>query len=145
VRELLLFAVLGLGPGALIAGLATSIVLTFRGAGVINLAAGGIAVIGAFTFYGLRTGGYLWLVPFPGLPHQIRLGAPWATLPALALTIVISAVIGLVLDVAVFRPLRTTSPLGKLLASLGVLVVIQSAVSLRFGSNGQSPPPTACG
>jgi branched-chain amino acid transport system permease protein len=140
VRELLLFAVLGLGPGALIAGLATSIVLTFRGAGVINLAAGGIAVIGAFTFYGLRTGGYLWLVPFPGLPHQIRLGAPWATLPALALTIVISAVIGLVLDVAVFRPLRTTSPLGKLLASLGVLVVIQSAVSLRFGSNGQSAP-----
>jgi branched-chain amino acid transport system permease protein len=140
LSELLLFVILGLGPGALIAGLATSLVLTFRGSGVINLAAGGVAVVGAFTFYGLRTGGYLWLVPFPGLPHQISLGSPWPTVPALLVAIAISALLGLVLDVAVFRPMRTTSPLGKLLASLGVLVVIQAAVSLRFGSNGQSAP-----
>ena len=58
MSQILLFILLGLGPGALIAGLALGVVLNFRGSGVINLAVGAIAMFAAYVFYGLRTGGY---------------------------------------------------------------------------------------
>ena len=45
-NQLLLFAILGLGTGALIAGIALGIVLTYRGSGFINLATGAIAMLG---------------------------------------------------------------------------------------------------
>jgi branched-chain amino acid transport system permease protein len=41
--QVLLFALLGLGTGALIAGIALGVVLFYRGAGVINLATGAIS------------------------------------------------------------------------------------------------------
>jgi hypothetical protein len=44
MKQILLFILLGLGPGALIAGIALGVVLTYRGAGVVNLATGGIAM-----------------------------------------------------------------------------------------------------
>ncbi|SHN15136.1 ABC transporter permease [Cryptosporangium aurantiacum] len=138
--QLLLFVLLGLGPGALIAGLALALVLTHRGSGTINLAVGAFAVLGAYVFYGLRTDGYLFLIPLPLLPDQIDFGGPWATAPALLAALGICALAGAIVDLAVLRPLRTASPLAKLLATLGVLVVIQSAVTLRFGSDGQVAP-----
>jgi len=138
--QLLLFVLLGLGPGALIAGLALALVLTHRGSGTINLAAGAFALLAAYVFYGLRSGGYLFLLPLPLLPDQIDLGGPWSTAPALLVSLVVCALAGALVDYAVLRPLRTAAPLAKLLATLGVLVVIQSAVTLRFGSDGQVAP-----
>ena len=49
--------------------------------------------------------------------------------------------IGVLIEFAAFRPLRTASPLAKLAASLGVLLVAQAAVSLAFGI-GTQPQPT---
>ena len=40
MRDILLFAALGLGAGALIASIALGVVLTYRGSGVINVATG---------------------------------------------------------------------------------------------------------
>jgi hypothetical protein len=59
VKDLVLFTLLGLGSGAFIAGLALSAVLSYRGAGVVNLASGAIAMLGAYVFYGLRLTGAL--------------------------------------------------------------------------------------
>jgi branched-chain amino acid transport system permease protein len=140
VSQIILFALLGLGPGALIAGLSIGMVLNYRGSGVINLGAGAIAVVGAYVFYGLKTGGYLFVVPVFGWPDQISLGGPWSTLPALVMAIVLSALLGLVIEVVAFRALRTVAPLGKLLASIGVLIIIQAVIVLRFGSSGQVAP-----
>ena len=56
VQEILLFSLLGLGAGALIAGVALGIVVTYRGSGYINLAAGAIAMLAGFMFWALRTG-----------------------------------------------------------------------------------------
>ena len=45
--QLLLFALLGLGQGALVSGIAVAVVVTYRGSGVINLATGAVAMVAA--------------------------------------------------------------------------------------------------
>ena len=59
-NQLLLFAILGLGTGALIAGIALGIVLTYRGSGIINLATGAVAMLGGYSYWSLKTGVYGW-------------------------------------------------------------------------------------
>jgi branched-subunit amino acid ABC-type transport system permease component len=140
VSQFLLFVLLGLGPGALIAGIALGVVLAYRGAGVINLAIGAVAMLGAYVFYGLRTGGYLFLPPIPFAPHTVSLGGPWATLPAILLAVAVCAFTGALFDVLVLRRLRGAAPLAKLLASLGLLITIQAIAVLRFGTSGQAAP-----
>jgi branched-chain amino acid transport system permease protein len=133
LNDILLFIVLGFSSGALIAGIALGIVLNYRGSGVINLGTGALALLGAYIFYGLRTGGYLFL-------SQLSLGSPLGTLPAFLLTMAVMALVGAAFDFFVLRRLRTSSPLAKLVASLGLFLTIQAAVVLEFGGNGQPAP-----
>ena len=140
MSQFLLFVLLGLGPGALIAGIALGVVLSYRGAGVINLATGAVAMLGAYVFYGLRTGGYLFLPPIPFAPHTVSLGDPWATVPAMLLALAVCVLTGALFDVLVLRRLRGAAPLAKLLASLGLLITIQAIAVLRFGTSGQAAP-----
>jgi branched-chain amino acid transport system permease protein len=140
VSNVLLFILLGLGTGALYAGLAQSIVLTYRGSGTINMAAGAIAAVAAFVFFDLRTAGSLWLPPIPFAPHQIHLGAPWGTVPAVVVALAVAVLIGVLLELLVLRPLRHASPLARLVATLGVLLSLESVILLRFGSTAQISP-----
>jgi len=126
-QQLLLFAILGLGSGALIAGIALGIVLQYRGSGIINIATGAIAMIGGYSYWSLKTGVYGgWDAP---------------TAAALLITLVVLLVLGVVIEFLAFRPLRTGSPLAKLAASLGVLLVAQASVALAFGLDTKVPPP----
>ena len=45
MEQVLLFVLLGLGGGALIAGIALGVVVTYRGSGIINLATGAVAMV----------------------------------------------------------------------------------------------------
>src|SRR5690242_4091568 len=66
-----------------------------------------------------------------------------ATLPtavALPLSLLFVLVVGAVTEFAVYRPLRGSSPLAKLVASLGVLLIAQSAMILAFGVTPQPEP-----
>jgi branched-chain amino acid transport system permease protein len=141
MSHFLLFVLLGLGPGALVAGIALGIVVSYRGSGLINLATGAIAMLGAFVFFGLRTGGYLFLPPIPFAPHRVQLGDPWPILPAFVLALLVCVATGVLFDILVLRRLRAASPLAKLLASLGLLLVLQAIIVLRFGTSGQAAPP----
>lgn len=134
MSQILLFVLLGLGPGALIAGLALGVVLNFRGSGVINLAVGAIAMFAAYVFFGLRTGGYLFI-------GGLSLGGPMGTGAAFAITMALCIVLGIAIEALIFRRLRDASPLAKLVGSLGLLLTLQAAVVMRFGSGGQAPPP----
>ena len=40
-----------------------------------------------------------------------------------------------------FRRLRASSPLSKLIATLGLLLTLQAIILIRFGPDGQSAPP----
>jgi branched-chain amino acid transport system permease protein len=125
MRDNILFAVLGLGAGALIASIALGVVLVYRGSGVINVAMGAIAMVAAYIFWALRTDYF---------------GFQLSTVPAFALTLVCMAVFGLVIELAIFRPLRNTAPLAKLAASLGLLLVLESGMIVIFGNNLKSAP-----
>ncbi|HZT44931.1 MAG TPA: ABC transporter permease [Gaiellaceae bacterium] len=129
-QQIVLFAILGLGAGSLIAGIAVGIVVTFRGSGIINLATGAVAMVAGYSYWSLKTGTYGVHVP---------------TAPALAITFAVLLVLGLGVELCVFRPLRTAAPLAKLAASLGLLLVAQAAVSLAFGIGTQPQPPVLPG
>ena len=124
METVLLFILLGLGSGALIAGIGLGVVATYRGSGVINLSTGAIAMLGGYAFWSLTSG------KIASLPHLVAL--PLALLFVLA--------VGALLEFAVYRPLRNASPLGKLIASLGVLLIAQSSMLLAFGITQQPSP-----
>ncbi|HEY7208513.1 MAG TPA: ABC transporter permease [Gaiellaceae bacterium] len=123
MRDVLLFAALGLGAGALIASIALGVVLAYRGSGVINLAVGALAMVAAYLFWSLKTGYF---------------GFTLSTTPAFVLTIACMAVIGAGTELLVFRPLRDASPLARLAATLGLLLVFQAGVIQVFGDTSKS-------
>jgi sulfate-transporting ATPase len=123
---------LGLGNGGIYAALAIALVLTYRSSGVINFATGAMALYTAYTYKFLRDGELLLLLP--GLPKTVSLGAPLDFAPAALISLVISALLGAVLYLVVFRPLRQAPQLARTVASLGVLIVIQGLVMIRIGS-----------
>ena len=126
MRDILLFALLGLGSGALIAGIALAIVLTYRGSGIINLATGGIAMLAGYSYWSLKTGEY---------------GTEFGTTPALVITFLVTLAVGALIELVAFRPLRNAAPLAKLVSSLGVLLVAQASMLLAFGTT-QKPQPS---
>src|SRR3954451_22921014 len=110
MQDLMLFALLGLGSGALFAGLALAVVVSYRGAGVVNLASGAFAMLAAYVFYALRTSGELFLPPIPLLGFKVGLGGPWDTVPAFVMALLVCAVTAAVFDLVVLRRLRLASP-----------------------------------
>ncbi len=123
--QIVLFALLGLGTGALVAGIAVGLVLTYRGSGIINLATGAVAMVAAYAFWSFKTGVY---------------GPEFSTPVAFVFTLVVALFMGVLMEILAFRPLRTASPLAKLVASLGILLVTQAAMLLAFGPEPKSAP-----
>src|SRR4051794_12042254 len=126
MQQVLLFVLLGLGSGALIAGIALAVVLTYRGSGIINIATGAIAMLSGYCYWALRTG---------------EIGGGMSTAPALVLTLVYTLAIGALIELVAFRPLRNASPLAKLVSSLGVLLIAQASMLLAFGTTQKPQPP----
>ena len=116
------FLLLGLGNGAVFAALAVALVVTHRSSGVLNFATGAISLYAAYTYAFLREGELLNLIP--PFPKFIDVGDPWPFLPAFAVSVLLTSVLGLVLYGVVFRPLRHALPVAKAVASLGVMVVL---------------------
>ncbi len=67
MNQYLLFALLGLGTGAVYASLGLGIVLAYKGSGIINFAQGAMAMYIAYAFNALRQRGDL-VLPIVGLP-----------------------------------------------------------------------------
>jgi branched-chain amino acid transport system permease protein len=124
VQQILLFILLGLGSGALIAGIALAVVLSYRGSGIINLSTGAIAMLGGYAFWALNSG------KLAALPTGV----------AVLLALLFVLAVGALTEFAVYRPLRNSAPLAKLVASLGVLLIAQSSMLLAFGV---TPQPAA--
>lgn len=98
------FAVLGLGAGAVYGLTAQGVVLIYRGSGVVNFAQGAIGMIGAYVVY---------------LSRQDGAGTP----VALACGIGLGAAIGALTYLLIMRPLRRAPAVSRLVASLGILSV----------------------
>jgi branched-chain amino acid transport system permease protein len=136
VSDHLLFLIVGLGAGAAYAALAMALVTTYRGTGVVNIAQGAMAVWVAFVYDELRREGDLVLPA-----GRVDLGGGLAAGPALLAGLATAAALGLVIHLVVFRPLRSAPPLAKVVASVGVAIVLQALAVLRFGTGRRAVPP----
>jgi branched-chain amino acid transport system permease protein len=130
VKNVLLFSLLGLGSGALIAGIALGVVLTYRGSGIINLATGAVSMVAGYAFWSLKSS-----TEQPDGFFGFTIG----TAPALVVTLLVCAILAVLTEVLVFRPLRTAAPLAKLVASLGILLTLQSTMLIGFGTTPKTP------
>jgi ABC-type branched-subunit amino acid transport system ATPase component/branched-subunit amino acid ABC-type transport system permease component len=135
----MVFLLLGLANGAVFASLALALVATYRSSGVINFATGSIALFASYQYAYFRQGKFLILLP--GLPRTVDLGpSSLGFWPAAALAVAMTALLGLVLYVLVFRPLRTAPAVAKAVASIGVAVVLTGVMVQRLGTFPVSVP-----
>jgi sulfate-transporting ATPase len=115
MKEFFQFALLGLGLAAIYALLSDGIVRIYQGSGVVNFAQGAFALVGAIVYAETANS---------GLPEGLALVL--ATLAGVAL--------GLGTQLLIMRPLADAAPITKLIATLGLLIVIQSAAALHYGA-----------
>lgn len=127
------FMLLGLGNGAVFVALAISLVTTYKSSGVVNFATGAMASHAAYTYAFLRQGEFL--VPIPGLPKTVRVADSLPTAPAIAMTLAFEAVVGVLLFLLVFRPLRHHLAVARAMASLGVMVVLTATLFMQVGGD----------
>ena len=116
MQEFIRFALLGFGIGALYALASQGLMVIYRGSGVLNFALGAIGMVGVYVEW------------------ELAVNHDWAFLPAAFVGVAVSAAIGALTHLLIMRPLRTASPLVRVIATLGVLVTLQSIAILRYGS-----------
>jgi sulfate-transporting ATPase len=123
MTEVLRFVLLGLGAGALYVLSVTGLVLIYRGSGVVNFAHGAMGMVGAYTFW------------------ELDQKAGWPFLPAAVAGILVSAALGALTHLLVMRPLRHSSVLLKVIATLAIMAILQAAAALRYPMEVVVVPP----
>ena len=140
MTNLIWAALIGLGFGGLYSMLGMSVVVAYQGSGVINFAQGAIGMYSLFNYTQLRARGEImlpWVNFLPGRHTPVRLtisDGPLGTVAAVLVTVVVAALLGTLVHLLVFRPLRNASPLGKVVASVGLLLYLQAIALLNFGT-----------
>jgi ABC-type branched-subunit amino acid transport system permease subunit len=134
VNSLLVFTFLGLSTGGVTALLAVGLVLEHQSSRVVDFAYAAIAMMSAYWYTEFRTTGQL-VLPVVGLPDRITISSGGlAAIWSAALAVVLTTLLGLVIYLAVFRPLRRAPVLASVVASIGLLLALQALAVLKFGS-----------
>ena len=117
MSSLLQYMILGLGSGAAYTLLAQGVVLIYRGSGIVNFAQGALAMLG----------GYFWYVTL-----ETNMG--WPFWPAFLGGILFAAAIGIIFQQVVLRLITRNggSPLSKVIATLGLLILVQSLIIQKY-------------
>ena len=132
------FLLLGLANGAVFGSLAAGLVVTYRSSGVVNFAIGAIGLFTAYSYAYLRRGSFLILIP--GLPLSAHFGTTLNTVSAGAIALAEASVLGLLLYICVFRPLRRASAVAKSVASIGITIALVGIMGQRLGTTPISVP-----
>jgi len=115
--------ILGVFIGAPYALLAIVVTLMYRSTGVLSLAHAGFATIAAYVY--------------------VELAGPlgdekWPSVPAAAVAIAVTIVVGMVVERVAIRPVRHAPAATKLIATLGVLTVINGVILYIYGFDPKS-------
>ncbi|MEV4509287.1 ATP-binding cassette domain-containing protein [Dactylosporangium sp. NPDC049525] len=114
LTDIIRFAVLGLGAGAIYGLSALGIVLIYRGSGILNFSQGAVGMLGAYVFY---------------LQRENGVSTPVAALLAIGVGLGIGALV----HQLVMRPLRDAPPVSRLIATLGVFAFLFGLGQFLFG------------
>ncbi len=117
MTALLQYVIAGLVPGGIYAISASSLVVTYQSAGILNLAFAAQAFVIARFYFLLNS------------EHG------WPIIPAAVLSIlVVGPLLGIALYLGLFRLLRLATPLTKIVATVGLSVALVPAATLIFGN-----------
>lgn len=154
-----------IGTGALIAAVGLGVVLTFRGSGVVNFANGVITVFVAYWYYGLKVEGKFYVPPLPNPFVLIEIPVNWfrdegkyldlpnwpttidlpgdrmTTASSMLIALVVAVLLGLFLHFVIFKPLRNAPVLAKVVTTVGLFVVLQEFMRIRFGELAKTGVP----
>jgi branched-chain amino acid transport system permease protein len=129
---MLQYVIAGLVLGGIYAIASAGLVITYTSSGILNFSFGAIAYFIARLYYFLHT------------------QQSWGIVPAALVSIVVvGPALGVFLYAVLFRNLRLSSPLIKIVATIGLLVAIPSLATLIFGTQaiqqapGLAPQPVA--
>jgi len=114
--EVLRFALLGLGLGALYSLASQGLMVIYRGSGVLSFAHGAIGMVGAYIEWEVK------------VKHHQSWWLAWL------IALFACAALGALSHLLVMRQLRRASPLARIVATLGILIMLQSAAVLRYGA-----------
>ena len=116
MQEVIRFALLGLGLGALYSLASQGLMVIYRGSGVLSFAHGAIGMVGAYVEWEVK------------VKHHQPAWLAWI------LAVLSCALLGALAHLVVMRRLRRASPLARIVATLGMLIILQSAAVLRYGA-----------
>jgi branched-chain amino acid transport system permease protein len=124
VEKFLVFLIIGISYGAVYAISGTGLVVSYITSGIFNFAHGAIGMFLAFVYW------------------ELHVHRHWATLPALAMTLlVIAPAIGVLLDVLVMRRLVANASVAtKLVVTLALLLAFQGAALAIWGIKLRTSP-----
>ncbi|HVM40309.1 MAG TPA: ABC transporter permease [Acidimicrobiia bacterium] len=124
MTEFLRFALSGLPLGCVYALMAVGLVLTCRTSGVFNLAFGAQAFVSAAVHYQL---------------HEVY---EWPRAASLVVAVAVAGpILGVILDRGLFRYLRSSPVVVRLVVALGLLVALPAMVEVWVGSGVKFDPP----
>ena len=112
MSQFLQFAILGIATGSLYVPFALGIVIIRRGSGVVNFAQGALGMFGTYIFWELS--GHV--------PYGVAFAGGVAS----------TALLGLVIHYCAMRPLRASSELTRVIATLAVLTILQEVATFIF-------------
>src|SRR3979490_957828 len=118
------YTIIGLSLGGVFALAALGIVLIYRTTGVLNFAHGAMGMFSTFVAWQIFYG-----ISHPYWPQWL------ATAVSILVGLVFAALLGLFLDVAVFRWVRTRQPVVKAVITIGILLALQATASLIWKNN----------
>ena len=122
MSEFLEFSLLGLLSGGVMALIALSFVLIYKGTGVVNFAVGEVMMRGAYIYY---AGSVTFSL------------APWL---AFVIALVVIGVLAIGVERAVLRPLSGQPAVAVLMATIGIASIIHGSVEAIWGGDTFSPP-----
>src|SRR6476660_1914248 len=114
----------GLGLGSAYALFAQGVVLIYRGSGIVNFAQGALGMLASY-------------IAFLEL-HENNGYSVWI---AIVFGIASAVLVGVLFQVLMLRLLSRAAPIVRLISTLGLLVVVQSAVELHYGNSNHLVEP----
>jgi branched-chain amino acid transport system permease protein len=122
MSEFLEYSLLGLLSGGVMALIALSFVLIYKGTGVVNFAVGEVMILGAY-FY------YAGTVTFE-----------WPPVVAFAGALLLIGLLAVIFERMVLRPLSGQPAVSVLMATIGLASVVHGGIEAVWGGDTYSPP-----